>query len=128
MTPRALCTIAVRFLGLVLAAWSLPTVGRVLHDTFQAFCMGYGLSFLSPFVEYEGDREPLGHIGSFAQLGLGLYLLLEGRWVIGRIVRGLEGTCPRCGYDITGNQSGRCPECGTKLPEPAQPSPSTSPR
>ncbi len=23
------------------------------------------------------------------------------------------GQCPRCGYDLTGNVSGVCPECGT---------------
>ena len=30
------------------------------------------------------------------------------RWHPGR------GTCRRCGYNLTGNTSGRCPECGTK--------------
>ena len=25
------------------------------------------------------------------------------------------GHCQRCGYDLTGNVSGRCPECGTLL-------------
>jgi len=24
-----------------------------------------------------------------------------------------KGVCPRCGYDLTGNESGTCPECGT---------------
>lgn len=27
------------------------------------------------------------------------------------------GFCGRCGYDLTGNVSGVCPECGWKLPE-----------
>lgn len=26
-----------------------------------------------------------------------------------------EGKCTTCGYDLTGNVSGTCPECGTKL-------------
>ncbi len=25
-----------------------------------------------------------------------------------------EGACQECGYDLTGNVSGRCPECGTQ--------------
>ena len=25
------------------------------------------------------------------------------------------GVCSKCGYDLTGNQSGRCPECGTPV-------------
>ena len=29
-----------------------------------------------------------------------------------RVKRGL---CPTCGYDFTGNVSGVCPECGTRL-------------
>lgn len=27
------------------------------------------------------------------------------------------GTCERCGYDLTGNVSGRCPECGKDIPK-----------
>jgi hypothetical protein len=27
-----------------------------------------------------------------------------------------EGRCRACGYDLTGNQSGTCPECGTPAP------------
>jgi hypothetical protein len=38
-------------------------------------------------------------------LGLAAWLLRRGR-------RG-GGTCRGCGYDLTGNVSGRCPECGT---------------
>lgn len=26
-----------------------------------------------------------------------------------------EGRCRACGYDLTGNQSGVCPECGAKV-------------
>lgn len=29
------------------------------------------------------------------------------------------GCCHRCGYDLTGNTSGACPECGTKAPAEA---------
>jgi hypothetical protein len=31
-------------------------------------------------------------------------------WIIGR--RGPPGACRKCGYDMTGNTSGVCPECG----------------
>jgi tRNA(Ile2) C34 agmatinyltransferase TiaS len=26
------------------------------------------------------------------------------------------GICANCGYDLTGNASGRCPECGARTP------------
>lgn len=29
--------------------------------------------------------------------------------------------CMKCGYDLTGNVSGRCPECGTDIPAPSRP-------
>lgn len=29
-----------------------------------------------------------------------------------------RGLCFRCGYDLTGNVSGVCPECGTPTPQP----------
>ena len=29
--------------------------------------------------------------------------------------RATPGTCARCGYDLTGNTSGRCPECGVSI-------------
>ena len=28
------------------------------------------------------------------------------------------GFCPRCDYDLTGNTTGRCPECGLDIPKP----------
>src|SRR5688500_10199075 len=28
------------------------------------------------------------------------------------------GLCPSCGYDLTGNVSGTCPECGAGAPSP----------
>jgi len=27
------------------------------------------------------------------------------------------GRCQTCGYDLTGNVSGRCPECGAPVPD-----------
>ncbi|MCP4591424.1 MAG: hypothetical protein GY842_11815 [bacterium] len=27
-----------------------------------------------------------------------------------------KGLCTTCGYDLTGNESGRCPECGAEAP------------
>ena len=34
-------------------------------------------------------------------------------WLIRRPWRRLPGLCTRCGYNLTGNVSGVCPECGT---------------
>lgn len=42
-----------------------------------------------------------------------LLLLLISRWW--GYWRWRPGLCRRCGYDLTGNVSGRCPECGTTI-------------
>ena len=47
---------------------------------------------------------------------LGSWLLIRGRW--GRRV-GNVAHCRQCGYVLTGNTSGRCPECGLLLSENA---------
>ena len=28
-----------------------------------------------------------------------------------------KGHCPHCGYNLTGNESGKCPECATPVPK-----------
>ncbi|MBU0637960.1 MAG: hypothetical protein KKB50_03780 [Planctomycetes bacterium] len=33
-----------------------------------------------------------------------------------KLARLMEGCCRTCGYDLRGNASGRCPECGTEVP------------
>jgi hypothetical protein len=37
------------------------------------------------------------------------------------------GHCQKCGYDLTGNESGRCPECGTAIQQIASRPAPTSP-
>ena len=34
---------------------------------------------------------------------------------IGKSIQPLTNRCSTCGYDLTGNTSGRCPECGTHI-------------
>lgn len=67
-------------------------------------------------------------IGGF--LGTSVVLMVFVGPVIGVLVAALlirkidrdqaypPGTCRSCGYDLTGNVSGRCPECGQEIPKP----------
>lgn len=41
--------------------------------------------------------------------------------------RSLDRACPSCGYDLTGNTSGVCPECGVRVPLPLGPAPVSAP-
>lgn len=54
-----------------------------------------------------------------------LLIGLSGTWTVIEFVMArrakqrswaLSGCCGRCGYDLTGNVSGRCPECGADAP------------
>ena len=40
------------------------------------------------------------------------YALRQTVWALRRAGRLARHRCPHCGYDLTGNLSGRCPECG----------------
>ena len=42
-------------------------------------------------------------------------IALVAAWFFHRKARGPSpGHCPKCGYNLTGNESGVCPECGTR--------------
>jgi hypothetical protein len=51
---------------------------------------------------------------------------LANRWRRAR--RSCRGACPECSYDLTGNTSGTCPECGTAIPTRAKTPETESPR
>jgi hypothetical protein len=54
--------------------------------------------------------------GSAAFLGLaGVWDVARRRWHARRADAESHPTCRTCGYDLTGNVSGVCPECGTTI-------------
>ncbi len=110
--------VAVRFLGLALAVWAIPASWEVAHQTAQAFAMGHGVSAWSLWIDYGGEREIPDRFGHVLVLVVGVYLFLDGRWVIRRCMRGTAGRCARCGYDLRGLTIERCPECGLRAQKP----------
>jgi hypothetical protein len=78
-----------------------------------------------PPVRYSGKpwQFPLWSAAVFAAIvawcGLTVAALVRtARQLRGR-EREREGRCPACGYDLTANASGICPECGTPHPQQA---------
>lgn len=55
-------------------------------------------------------RHKLILIALFFVYGLGFYF---GWW--GRRSKYPPGHCKKCGYNLTGNMSGKCPECGRTI-------------
>src|SRR4051812_10094305 len=53
-----------------------------------------------------------GPLWSLAALPAVVQLWWMRRWLRRRRLRRHPELCPACGYDLTGNVSGRCPECG----------------
>jgi hypothetical protein len=46
---------------------------------------------------------------------LGVAIPTAGLWLVGFGRRIPAGHCQQCGYNLTGNTSGVCPECGEKI-------------
>jgi len=92
---------------------------RRTHLYSAVFTGTMGLCFLwFAYSEYQkrGEVGFLFAIGA-ASFGYGIMTFLRflrrGRDVPGRI-----GHCSQCDYDLTGNTTGRCPECGMRTPSP----------
>ena len=68
------------------------------------------------------DTLPIQHGWSFSRFQLPCYfgaVLIFAAWAYdathGKRARWKRaGRCAHCGYDLTGNVSGKCPECGTE--------------
>lgn len=52
------------------------------------------------------------------QVGAGLYLFIDGRWVADKAIPGNRPYCHECGYDLTGAVGNICNECGTPFKAP----------
>jgi len=61
-------------------------------------------------------------VAAAVQLVIGLYLFFGGKWVVDKAIPGNRPYCHECGYDLTGLQRNRCPECDTPFkPEDVRP-------
>jgi hypothetical protein len=128
----------------VLHGWKTPVVGPVVGDvvgTRRTMPPQY-FTFIDQFTHYMVWRGPFGFeygptgvirqrrvqiYGSrtwfmfpFRYFAAVLLLLPVIRFGILPMVRWIKskrraGGCRKCGYDLTGNVSGVCPECGSKI-------------
>jgi len=108
--------------GLILAQWSDQFDPYIVHDLrYMASTRNSSLGFLQPAVEYR--RWAGAHYSSYLVLPFWLVLVVAGAptvWLWDRDRRRIPpGHCQRCGYDLTGNTSGKCSECGMAKPKAA---------
>ena len=77
---------------------------RVLHKHFRATLKSWEKLFVEAAnFASELDRDQLISISHSQQGAEGIVTV----WYWGD-----AESCPNCGYNLTGNESGRCPECG----------------
>ena len=70
--------------------------------------------------------------------GACVFAILPTTWIAAKLTHAISnqtrgrriamGLCPLCGYSLTGNTSGTCPECGSPVPYSAATSEPKSPR
>ena len=81
-----------------------------------ASMVNYGLIKPRCFGWSRTDLGPLGHL--LVPLWLPLMIAsVPTIFLWAKRPRKRPGFCGRCGYNLTGNVSGRCPECGTLRPQ-----------
>jgi len=89
-----------------------PDMGLASSYTNQ-----FGFGYLPPDELFGGRvAMPIWSLISVAALLPSLWLLIRFR---NRVQRG--GCCRQCSYDLTGNTSGTCPECGSPVPKAREP-------
>jgi hypothetical protein len=87
--------------------WLLVTVeSPLILGTVTTRALGGGMPWKIVAVAYAGYG--LGFAGTIAARAL------EGRQSR-KTRRRRQGLCTECGYDLTGNVSGKCPECGVHV-------------
>jgi hypothetical protein len=86
------------------------------HDGHRLLGFEYGSTF-APAGWFEPEKRERALVVPDLAL-LILLLILPLMW-LRRLMRtsahGRTGLCKNCGYDLTGNVSGICPECGTPI-------------
>jgi hypothetical protein len=98
---------------------------------WQRTCLAFDLAFVGYLAwrcsltpsGTSASALPGGHSGAEVAYGyavLSWYSLVPFLPVMGWPLRERNGAWCECGYDLTGNRSGRCPECGTDVGAPAR--------
>lgn len=107
--------------------WPSETQPQTLHDDSWQVDLGwlglhacYAGTFHSPGAIniHEGRYDIFVHLWLPFVL-FALYPAWRFRGWLRKRSRIRLGLCETCGYDLRGNRSGRCPECGSAAPRPA---------
>ncbi|HUU98988.1 MAG TPA: hypothetical protein VM487_24920 [Phycisphaerae bacterium] len=97
--------LALKAIGVWLVAQtieSLPWSGSLYVDVWR-----------DPTKAYTWQSAIPGTLSDVLGIGIGLYLFFGAKWLVNLAIPSNRPYCHECGYELTGNVSGVCPECGT---------------
>lgn len=100
-----------RRLGNFAAAGSFLFAFLWLGKAFLGMHLRYDPLFGTSFDEMAGLIPIIEAFAACVVIGIGLLILLFRK----RVPRAAFPECRQCGYNLTGNASGICPECGEKI-------------
>jgi hypothetical protein len=96
--------------------WGIDDGDPAERTDLSGMMLGFGRIF-NPAYDFQGRLLGQGPSYWFPHWAPALLFgLLPGYWIVSRIRRrgiARPGHCSRCGYNLTANTSGVCPECGT---------------
>lgn len=106
------------FVSYATLVWLLVFRFRRRWQGFVLLFVGTGLVWFAGHVLFGSPRQAqqgnwttglaMAYLYEFAILSVGLFLALQSRRAP------VFERCPRCRYDLRGNTTGVCPECGTR--------------
>ncbi len=104
-------------IGLLLTAIQSALPMKIIGTSREVLETRHGFPYAWMVIDRRGTQarfhvEPLILIPDFAFYGLLTAFILWGRNQIQVERRRRTETCLNCGYNLTGNVSGVCPECG----------------
>lgn len=97
--------IIVRLFGLLLVCLGVPPCANCAYVMVRWEAAGWWRLF--------------SHVHGPILLAIGVALLIWYRGVAGWLIRGLQGRCSSCGYDLRSATHDRCPECGAEVVKPS---------
>jgi hypothetical protein len=109
--------------------WAIIVIGAVLAG-INAPVFVYR-SVADAMTPYGYESRSYWAVAAIVNFGIGVFCI---RWVFRKAKLDLQKCriahrmCPKCSYDLTGNTSGTCPECGTPVPTRAKTPETESPR
>ena len=92
---------------------------RQLLVASLAAAVGVGCFVLMLVTHYRQPWFSIAVLGTVGAAGLDWYCIIRPHQLYEKRLYG--GLCVGCGYDLTGNASGVCPECGSNEPRREEP-------